>query len=54
MPRRANRTRGGRLRVTNDAAIPVGAEVEVRPEHLRALNNTSYQYTYWVKLDFHC
>jgi hypothetical protein len=40
MPRRANRTGGGRLRVTDDAAIPVGAEVEVRPEHLRALNVT--------------
>jgi len=41
MPRqRANRTGGGRLRVTDDTAITVGAEVEVRPEHLRALNVT--------------
>ena len=42
MPRqRANRTAGGgRLRVTDDTAITIGAEVEVRPEHLRALNVT--------------
>jgi hypothetical protein len=42
MPRqRANRsTGGGRLRVTDDTAITVGAEVQVRPEHIRALNVT--------------
>ena len=41
MPRqRANRTGGGRLRVTDDNAITIGAEVEVRPEHLRALHVT--------------
>ena len=40
MPRRGNRTAGGRVRVTDDTAIPVGAEVEVRPEHLTALNVT--------------
>jgi hypothetical protein len=40
MPRSANRTGGGRFRVTDYAAIPVGAEIEVRPEHLRGLNVT--------------
>ena len=40
MPRRANRSGGGRVRVTDDTAIPVGTEVQVRPEHLRALNVT--------------
>jgi hypothetical protein len=37
MTRGSNRN-GGRFRVTDDTAIPIGVDVEVRPEHLRALN----------------
>ncbi len=37
MPR-ANRTGGGRLRVTDDTAVMLGADVEVRAEHLSAMN----------------
>ena len=39
MPR-ANRTGGGRLRVTDDTAVTLGADVEVRAEHLSAVNAT--------------
>jgi hypothetical protein len=39
MTRGSNRN-GGRFRVTDDTAIPIGVDVEVRPEHLRALNAT--------------
>jgi hypothetical protein len=40
MTRGSNRN-GGRFRVTDDTAIPIGVlDVELRPEHLRALNAT--------------
>ena len=39
MPR-ANRTGGGRIRVTDDTAVVLGADVEVRAEHLSAVNAT--------------
>jgi hypothetical protein len=39
MPR-ANRTRGGRIRVADDTAVVLGANVEVRAEHLNAVNAT--------------
>ena len=40
MPRRCNGSEGGRLRVTDDSTNIVGTSVEVRPEHLSALNVT--------------
>ena len=40
MPRVTNRNRGGRFRVTDDTVIPIGVDVEVCPEHLRAMNAT--------------
>jgi hypothetical protein len=39
MPR-ANRTGGGRIRVTDDTAVVLSADVEVQAEHLRAVNAT--------------
>ena len=39
MPR-ANRTGGGRIRVTDDTAVVLGADIEVRAEHLSAVNAT--------------
>jgi hypothetical protein len=39
MPRSNNRG-GGRIRVTNDSAVTIGAEVEVRAEHVSAVNET--------------
>ena len=39
MPR-ANRTGGGRIRVTDNTAVVLGADVEVRAEHLSAVNAT--------------
>ncbi|KAI2489681.1 hypothetical protein MHU86_24909 [Fragilaria crotonensis] len=39
MPRSNNRG-GGRIRVTDDSAVTIGAEVEVRAEHVSAVNVT--------------
>ena len=38
MPR--NRGGGGRFRVTDDTAVTIGADVQVRAEHVMALNTT--------------
>jgi hypothetical protein len=38
MPR--NRGGGGRFRVTDDTAVTIGADVQVRAEHVTALNTT--------------
>ena len=35
-----NNRGGGRIRVTDDSAVTIGAEVEVRPEHVAAMNVT--------------
>ena len=39
MPR-ANRTGGGRIRVTDDTAVVLGADIDVRAGHLSAVNAT--------------
>ena len=40
MPRPNNGGGGGRIRVTDDSAVTLGAEVEVRAEHVSAVNAT--------------
>ena len=37
---RSNNRGGGRIRVTDDSAITIGADVEVRAEHVSAVNVT--------------
>ncbi len=37
---RSNNRGGGRIRVTDDSAVTIGAEVEVRAEHVAAVNAT--------------
>ena len=36
----ANRNRGGRIRVTDDSVVTIGTNVEVRAEHVNAVNAT--------------
>jgi hypothetical protein len=35
-----NRSRGGRIRVTDDSIVTIGTNVEVRAEHVNAVNAT--------------
>jgi hypothetical protein len=35
---RSNNRGGGRIRVTDDSAVTIGADVEVRAEHVSAVN----------------